>query len=323
MCWSTGREPMAQPPGSDTAPAEARQQRPQHQDGGAHGLDQVVRRLGRGDAAGVEVHAPAAPRAVGPHAPMLRSSLSVVLTSCRRGTLAASPARVSSAAHSSAAQRSSPRRWRLALEPTAAADQEFVHEDGCVAASPPGRRPAGLGAASGAAADTAAGPSVVVGRPAAASRPTRRASASSSTGRGSARAFGPRAWRPAGGADAAGALELAADTMVAEVPPNRPRPSDARRPDPAQWAAGSDDGSESAFHGRRSASVAQLVAGAQQPAARLRRRPPDKGGSTTARLIQGDTSLTEEAVAEAVDHVEERFRWLTGLLPEAGQRCTE
>ena len=41
----TGRAPIAQPPGRDTsARAEARQQRPQHQDRGAHGLDQLIGR---------------------------------------------------------------------------------------------------------------------------------------------------------------------------------------------------------------------------------------------------------------------------------------
>ena len=41
----TGRAPMAQPPGRETsALSEARDQRPEHQDRGAHGLHQLIRR---------------------------------------------------------------------------------------------------------------------------------------------------------------------------------------------------------------------------------------------------------------------------------------
>jgi hypothetical protein len=90
MCWSTGREPMAQPPGSDTvASAEARQQRAQHQDRGAHGLDQFVGRLG-GVTRRVQRHAAVALASVrSATTPMLRSSLSMVATSCSAARCAA------------------------------------------------------------------------------------------------------------------------------------------------------------------------------------------------------------------------------------------
>jgi hypothetical protein len=46
MCWSTGRAPMAHPPGRLTrARPEARNQRSQHEDRRAHRLHQLVRRF--------------------------------------------------------------------------------------------------------------------------------------------------------------------------------------------------------------------------------------------------------------------------------------
>ena len=56
MCRSTGRVPMAQPPGSDTRASPQRaKQRPQHQDRGAHLAHEVVGRRGRDDTPGVEL----------------------------------------------------------------------------------------------------------------------------------------------------------------------------------------------------------------------------------------------------------------------------
>jgi hypothetical protein len=55
----TGRAPMAQPPGKrHVGLAEARQQRAQHQDGRAHGLDQLVGRetLARGGRVDLDAH---------------------------------------------------------------------------------------------------------------------------------------------------------------------------------------------------------------------------------------------------------------------------
>jgi len=57
MCWSTGREPIGAAARQRHARlAEARQQRPQHQDGGAHRLDQFVGRFVRGERRGVQPH---------------------------------------------------------------------------------------------------------------------------------------------------------------------------------------------------------------------------------------------------------------------------
>ena len=112
MCWSTGREPMAQPPGSETVASPKRASSgPEHEDRRAHRLHQVVRRLGRGEPAGIEQHrrrrfAPMRSAAT----PMLRSSLSIVLTSCSCGTLAErAPARPSAARRTARAAR---RSWR-------------------------------------------------------------------------------------------------------------------------------------------------------------------------------------------------------------------
>ena len=55
MCRSTGRVPMAQPPGSETVARPARASSgPQHQDRGAHPAHQLVGRRGVGDLAGAE-----------------------------------------------------------------------------------------------------------------------------------------------------------------------------------------------------------------------------------------------------------------------------
>ena len=147
MCWSTGREPIAQPPGSDTVRlAEARQQRPEHQDRGAHGLDQLVRRLRACQRATASMrHLVGRRRRRSTATPMLRSSLSMVATSCRRGTLCSvTGSAVSSAAHRSAAPRSWRRRCATSpREAAAAADQQFVHdESSCPAAFRCGSWPA-------------------------------------------------------------------------------------------------------------------------------------------------------------------------------------
>ena len=131
MCWSTGREPIAQPPGSDTRRlAEARQQRAEHEDRRAHRLHQLVRRLGRGrcrDASSVTASGAASLRSA--RTPMLRSSFSVVATSCSRGTLASvTGSAVSSAAHSSgSAAFLAPEMATSPSSAAAAADQKFVH----------------------------------------------------------------------------------------------------------------------------------------------------------------------------------------------------
>ena len=62
-CRSTGRVPMAQPPGSDTCASPlARQQRPQHQHRGAHLAHEVV---GRGGSRRSSAHASVVPRRAG------------------------------------------------------------------------------------------------------------------------------------------------------------------------------------------------------------------------------------------------------------------
>ena len=56
-CKSTGRVPMAQPPGSETfASPRARQQRPQHQNAGAHFAHQFIRRGDAGNVLGLQLH---------------------------------------------------------------------------------------------------------------------------------------------------------------------------------------------------------------------------------------------------------------------------
>ena len=136
MCWSTGREPMAQPPGSDTrawpkrassgprARMEARMVFTS-----SYGASGVVMRL----ASSVTMSGCSAERSA--TTPMLRSSFSMVATSCSCGTLcsAVGPS-TSSAAHSSGrAAFLAPAICTVAVEPAAAADEEFVHE-GCLCA---------------------------------------------------------------------------------------------------------------------------------------------------------------------------------------------
>ncbi len=48
MCWSTGREPIAQPPG-DFRFTKTRQQRAQYEDGSTHSLDHLVGRFKPGN----------------------------------------------------------------------------------------------------------------------------------------------------------------------------------------------------------------------------------------------------------------------------------
>jgi hypothetical protein len=93
--------------------AEAGDQRPEHQDRGAHRLHQVVGRLlARHLLASSETVASASPDCSAA-TPIWRSSFSIVATSCRRGTFESSTgSAVSSAAQSSAGRRSWRRRWR-------------------------------------------------------------------------------------------------------------------------------------------------------------------------------------------------------------------
>ena len=132
MCWSTGREPMAQPPGSETvACAEARQQRAQHQDGGAHGLDQLVGRLGRADAR----RRRCAPRRAARRVALGRARPCGAAASAwwPRPAAAARWCSVTGSAVSSAAHSSrqggvlGAGDQHLALQGAAAADEEFVH----------------------------------------------------------------------------------------------------------------------------------------------------------------------------------------------------
>ena len=109
--------------------AEARQQRAQHQHRGAHGLHQLVRRFGLIERAGVDAHGAVARRARR-CTPMLRSSLSMVATSCRRGTLCSVTGSVGQQARRTA--RAARRSWRRKsrtspCELAAAANQQFVH----------------------------------------------------------------------------------------------------------------------------------------------------------------------------------------------------
>jgi hypothetical protein len=106
---------MAQPPGSETsACAEARQQRPQHQNRGAHGLDQLI---GRMWLCGCEVSTSIASLVDHQPTPMQPSSSMVVVMSCRCGTLVirtgasasrVAPQRIGSAAFLAPEMRTSP-----------------------------------------------------------------------------------------------------------------------------------------------------------------------------------------------------------------------
>ena len=177
--------------------AEARQQRTEHQDRRAHRLDQLVRRLGQRDSARVE-RAPRRRRSAlrSARTPMLRSSFSVVSTSCSRGTF-------DSVDRLGRQQRGAQFGQRgilgagdrhLALEPLTAAYQEFVHRD----SEPPWMhlRPCERCSCGTAGCRRACSRMSVVlggGGRGDGSKPTRPESGSSSTARGSARACGRRA----------------------------------------------------------------------------------------------------------------------------------
>ena len=119
-CRSTGRAPMAQPPGSETrASPHARQQRPQHQDRGAHLAHDVVGRRGRGD---LRRRAKSVPRR-GRSRPARSTAMPCCASSCDHGVDVGEPrARCDSTSRSSvsrrrpsaAGRRSWRRRWDVA-----------------------------------------------------------------------------------------------------------------------------------------------------------------------------------------------------------------
>ena len=114
----------------DARLAEARDEGAEHEDGGAHRADEVVRRLGRGDARGVEDEAPGAGRETATPMPARRRS--IVRTSARSGTLSSvTGASVrSAAAIAGSAAFLAPLARDGALEPHGALDEEGVHEGG-------------------------------------------------------------------------------------------------------------------------------------------------------------------------------------------------
>ncbi len=113
----------------NTRLAEAREQRAQREYRGTHGLDQLVGRLGVVQWPGMDADR-AVVVALGADT-MLRTSFSIVDTSCRRGTLCSvTGSSVSSAAHSSgSAAFLAPDISTSPLRLAPAANQQFVHQE--------------------------------------------------------------------------------------------------------------------------------------------------------------------------------------------------
>jgi hypothetical protein len=178
MCWSTGREPMAQPPGSDTRawPKRASSGPSARMDArmvftSSYGASGALMRL----ASSVTMSGRSVLRSA--TTPMLRSSLSMVATSCSCGTLCS----VVAVDQQRGAQLGQGRvlgtgNRHRAIEAAAAADEEFVHE-GCLCAGGrsrirgPGRV---AGRQNGHPLRAAAGVSVGVVRGSRSGRPFRR-----------------------------------------------------------------------------------------------------------------------------------------------------
>ena len=179
-----------------------------------------------------------------------------------------------------------------------------------------------LGAGPRAAVNTAAGFSGGGWRPWRAAQPTRPGSASSSTGRGSARAFyRPAPRRPAGGARTRLAPSNSADTMVAKK--WRPSPSTSRCSQARPCAMKRCDfGGGRVGHGAilgdaavSAGSCSRCAAGAAQtPQTTSEARADDRQAQPRRHVADA-----EEAAAEAVDHVEERVQ-VAHRLPERRQR---